>query len=81
MDNTFVGYVNELRLNHAAMLLVTTDSPIIEIEFMRCAVPLGTVLFFWLLMFFCVSKKPVFFSELSYKMTSGNGQLFKKIQI
>ncbi len=32
MDNTFVGYVNELRLNHAAMLLVTTDSPIIEIK-------------------------------------------------
>ena len=31
MDNTFVGYVNELRLNHAAMLLVTTDLPIIEI--------------------------------------------------
>ena len=31
MDNTFVGYVNELRLNHAAMLLLTTDSPIIEI--------------------------------------------------
>ncbi len=31
MDNTFVGYVNELRLNHAAMLLATTDSPIIEI--------------------------------------------------
>ena len=31
MDKTFVGYVNELRLNHAAMLLVTTDSPIIEI--------------------------------------------------
>ena len=31
MDNTFVGYVNELRLNHAALLLVTTDSPIIEI--------------------------------------------------
>ena len=31
MDNTFVGYVNELRLNHAAMLLTTTDSPIIEI--------------------------------------------------
>lgn len=31
MDNTFIGYVNELRLNHAAMLLVTTDSPIIEI--------------------------------------------------
>ena len=73
MDNTFVGYVNELRLNHAAMLLVTTDSPIIEI-LVRC-------FFFWLLMFFCVSKKPVFFSELSYKMTSGNGQLFKKIQI
>ncbi len=33
MDNTFVGYVNELRLNHAAMLLVTTDSPIIEMAF------------------------------------------------
>ncbi len=31
MDNTFVGYVNELRLNHAAMLLAATDSPIIEI--------------------------------------------------
>lgn len=31
MDSTFVGYVNELRLNHAAMLLATTDSPIIEI--------------------------------------------------
>ena len=31
MDSTFVGYVNELRLNHAAMLLVTTDNPIIEI--------------------------------------------------
>ncbi len=31
MNNTFVGYVNELRLNHAALLLVTTDSPIIEI--------------------------------------------------
>ncbi len=46
MDNTFVGYVNELRLNHAAMLLVTTDSPIIEMaEFMRCAVPFGTALF------------------------------------
>lgn len=31
MNTTFVGYVNELRLNRAAMLLVTTDSPIIEI--------------------------------------------------
>lgn len=31
MDTTFVGYVNELRLNRAAMLLVTTDMPIIEI--------------------------------------------------
>lgn len=31
MDTTFVGYVNELRLNRAAMLLLTTDSPIIEI--------------------------------------------------
>ena len=31
MDNTFVGYVNELRLNRAAMLLVTTDIPIIEV--------------------------------------------------
>lgn len=31
MSTTFVGYVNELRLNRAAMLLVTTDSPIIEI--------------------------------------------------
>lgn len=31
MGTTFVGYVNELRLNRAAMLLVTTDSPIIEI--------------------------------------------------
>lgn len=31
MDTTFVGYVNELRLNRAAMLLVTTDKPIIEI--------------------------------------------------
>ena len=31
MNTTFVGYVNELRLNHAALLLVTTDSPIIEI--------------------------------------------------
>lgn len=31
MGTTFVGYVNELRLNRAAMLLVTTDTPIIEI--------------------------------------------------
>ncbi len=31
MGTTFVGYVNELRLNRAAMLLVTTDKPIIEI--------------------------------------------------
>ena len=31
MNTTFVGYVNELRLNRAAMLLVTTDRPIIEI--------------------------------------------------
>ena len=31
MDTTFVGYVNELRLNRAAMLLMTSDSPIIEI--------------------------------------------------
>ena len=31
MNTTFVGYVNELRLNRAAMLLVTTDKPIIEI--------------------------------------------------
>ncbi len=31
MSTTFVGYVNELRLNRAAMLLVTTDKPIIEI--------------------------------------------------
>ncbi len=47
---------------------------------MRCAVPLGTVLFLAFDVFLRV-KKPVFFSELSYKMTSGNGQLFKKIQI
>ena len=31
MDSTFVGYVNELRLNRAAMLLMTTDMPVIEI--------------------------------------------------
>ena len=31
MNTTFVGYVNELRLNRAAMLLLTTDRPIIEI--------------------------------------------------
>lgn len=31
MGTTFVGYVNELRLNRAAMLLVTTENPIIEI--------------------------------------------------
>jgi AraC-like DNA-binding protein len=31
MGTTFVGYVNELRLNRAAMLLVTTETPIIEI--------------------------------------------------
>lgn len=31
MDTTFVGYVNELRLDRAAMLLMTTDTPIIEI--------------------------------------------------
>lgn len=31
MGTTFVGYVNDLRLNRAAMLLVTTDRPIIEI--------------------------------------------------
>ncbi|MBR1482199.1 MAG: helix-turn-helix domain-containing protein [Ruminococcus sp.] len=34
MDTTFVGYVNELRLNRAAMLLMTSDSPIIEIAAM-----------------------------------------------
>ena len=32
MDSTFVGYVNELRLNRAAMLLMTTDMPVIEIS-------------------------------------------------
>ena len=31
LNTTFVGYVNELRLNRAAMLLLTTDNPIIEI--------------------------------------------------
>ena len=31
MNTTFVGYVNDLRLNRAAMLLLTTDSAIIEI--------------------------------------------------
>ena len=31
LNTTFVGYVNELRLNRAAMLLLTTDTPIIEI--------------------------------------------------
>ena len=31
MNTTFVNYVNELRLTRAAMLLTTTDSPIIEI--------------------------------------------------
>ncbi len=66
MDNTFVGYVNELRLNHAAMLLVTTDSPIIEIhtekaEFMRCAVPLGTVLFLAFDVFLRVKKTCLLF--------------------
>ena len=59
MDNTFVGYVNELRLNHAAMLLVTTDSPIIEI--MRCAVPLGTVLFLAFDVFLRVKKTCLLF--------------------
>lgn len=34
MNTTFVGYVNELRLNRAGMLLVTTDLPIIEISSM-----------------------------------------------
>lgn len=34
MDTTFVGYVNELRLNRAAMLLVTSEHPIIEIAAM-----------------------------------------------
>lgn len=31
MNTTFVNYLNELRLNRAAMLLTTTDTPIIEI--------------------------------------------------
>lgn len=31
MNTTFVSYVNELRLTRAAMLLTTTDTPIIEI--------------------------------------------------
>lgn len=31
MSTTFVNYLNELRLNRAAMLLTTTDTPIIEI--------------------------------------------------
>lgn len=31
MNTTFVGYVNELRLNHAAVLLITSDKPIIEV--------------------------------------------------
>ena len=31
MNTTFVNYVNELRLTRAAMLLTTTDTPIIEI--------------------------------------------------
>lgn len=31
MGTTFVGYVNDLRLSRAAILLVTTDRPIIEI--------------------------------------------------
>ncbi len=31
MNTTFVNYVNELRLSRAAMLLTTTDTPIIEI--------------------------------------------------
>ena len=31
MNTTFVNYVNELRLTRAAMLLTTTDNPIIEI--------------------------------------------------
>ncbi len=60
MDNTFVGYVNELRLNHAAMLLVTTDSPIIEIASksgaLRRAVWHGA--FFGFLTRFFVPKMP-----------------------
>lgn len=31
MNTTFVNYLNELRLNRAAMLLTTTDTPVIEI--------------------------------------------------
>lgn len=31
MNTTFVGYLNELRLSRAAMLLTTTDIPVIEI--------------------------------------------------
>lgn len=31
MNTTFVNYVNELRLTRAAMLLTTTDTPVIEI--------------------------------------------------
>lgn len=31
MNTTFVNYINELRLTRAAMLLTTTDTPIIEI--------------------------------------------------
>ena len=34
MNTTFVNYVNELRLNRAAMLLITTDNPVIEIASM-----------------------------------------------
>lgn len=31
MNTTFVNYLNELRLTRAAMLLTTTDTPVIEI--------------------------------------------------
>lgn len=31
MDTTFINYLNELRLNRAAMLLATTDVPVIQI--------------------------------------------------
>lgn len=31
MNTTFIGYLNELRLSRAAMLLTTTDTPVIEI--------------------------------------------------
>ncbi|MBQ1507706.1 MAG: helix-turn-helix transcriptional regulator, partial [Ruminococcus sp.] len=34
MSTTFVNYVNEMRLNRAAMLLITTDNPVIEIAAM-----------------------------------------------